>query len=64
MLARAERLGRFLRERMTFLEAGGVTRYLAPPGEEEKVPHRWLADHAAVATAYLDLHDATERKST
>jgi uncharacterized protein YyaL (SSP411 family) len=57
-LARAERLGRFLRERMTSLDAG-VARYLASPGEEEKVPHRWLADHAAVATAYLDLHDAT-----
>jgi uncharacterized protein YyaL (SSP411 family) len=43
---------------MTSRDAG-VARYLAPPGEEEKVPHRWLADHAAVATAYLDLHDAT-----
>ena len=61
LLARAERLGRFLRERMTSLEAG-VARYLAPPGEEEKVPHRWLADHAAVATAYLDLHDAAGKK--
>jgi uncharacterized protein YyaL (SSP411 family) len=58
LLARAERLGRFLRERMTSLEAG-VARYLAPPGEEEMIPHRWLADHAAVATSYLDLHDAT-----
>src|SRR5512139_2575619 len=58
LLARAERLGRFLRERMTSLEAG-VARYLASPGEEEGVPHRWLPDHAAVATAYLDLHDAT-----
>jgi uncharacterized protein YyaL (SSP411 family) len=60
-LARAERLGRFLRERMTSLEAG-VARYLAPPGEEETVPHRWLPDHAAVATAYLDLHDATGKE--
>ena len=58
LLARAERLARFLRERMTSRESG-VARYLAPPGEGEKVPHRWLADHAAVATAYLDLHDAT-----
>ena len=57
-MARAERLGRFLRERMTSLDEG-VARYLAPPGEEEKVPHRWLADHAAVATAYHDLYDAT-----
>ncbi|MHB1040910.1 MAG: hypothetical protein ACYC34_11330, partial [Desulfobacteria bacterium] len=58
LLARAERLASFLRERMTSRDAG-VARYLAPAGEEEKVPHRWLADHAAVATAYLDLHDAT-----
>ncbi|MBP2675720.1 MAG: YyaL family protein, partial [Deltaproteobacteria bacterium] len=58
LLARAERLGSFLRERMASLEAG-VARYLAPPGEEGKAPRRWLADHAAVATAYLDLHDAT-----
>jgi uncharacterized protein YyaL (SSP411 family) len=58
LLARAERLGRFLRERMTSREAG-VARFLAPPGEEGKVPHRWLADHAAMATSYLDLHDAT-----
>lgn len=55
---RAERLGRFLRERMTSFD-GGVLRYLAPPGEEGKVPRRLLADHASVATAYLDLHDAT-----
>ncbi|HQT97899.1 MAG TPA: DUF255 domain-containing protein [Thermodesulfobacteriota bacterium] len=58
LLARAERLASFLRERMTSRDAG-VARYLAPAGEEEKVPHRWLADHAAVATAYLDVHDAT-----
>ncbi len=58
LLVRAERLGRYLRERMTSHEAG-LARYLAPPGEDRKVPHRWLADHAAVATAYLDLHDAT-----
>ena len=58
LLARAERLGRFLRERMTSREAG-VARFLAPRGEEGKVPHRLLADHAAMATSYLDLHDAT-----
>jgi uncharacterized protein YyaL (SSP411 family) len=60
-LARAERLGRFLRERMTSREAG-VARFLAPPGEEGKVPHRLLADHAAMATSYLDLHDATGKE--
>jgi uncharacterized protein YyaL (SSP411 family) len=58
LLARAERLGRFLRERMTSLDAG-VVRYLASPGEGEMVPRRLLADLAAVATGYLDLHDAT-----
>jgi uncharacterized protein YyaL (SSP411 family) len=58
LVARAERLGRFLRERMT-TPGGGVARYLSPSGEEGKIPRRWLADHAAVATAYLDLHDAT-----
>ncbi|OGP22646.1 MAG: hypothetical protein A2Z26_07935 [Deltaproteobacteria bacterium RBG_16_66_15] len=58
LLARAERLGRFLRERMTILDAG-VVRYLASPGAEEKVPRRLLADLAAVATGYLDLHDAS-----
>jgi uncharacterized protein YyaL (SSP411 family) len=46
---------------MTSREAG-VARFLTPPGEEEKVPHRWLADHAAVATSYLDLHDATGKE--
>ncbi|MFA6148364.1 MAG: DUF255 domain-containing protein [bacterium] len=61
LLARAERLGRFLRERMTSPSAG-MARYLASPGEEEKVPHRLLADHAAVSTAYLDLHDATGKE--
>ena len=58
LLARAERLGRFLRERMTVPDAG-VVRYLAPPGAEGMVPRGLLADHASVATAYLDLHDAT-----
>jgi uncharacterized protein YyaL (SSP411 family) len=58
LLARAERLGRFLRERMTSADAG-VARYLALPGGEGKVPRGLLADHAAVATAHLDLHDAT-----
>lgn len=61
LLARAERLGRFLRERMTSVE-GGVARYLAPAGEEAKVPHRWLADSAALATAWLDLRDATGKE--
>lgn len=60
LLARAERLARFLRERMTSVEEG-VARYLGPPGEEGKAPRRLLADHAAVATAYLDVHDATGR---
>jgi len=57
LLSRAERLGRFLRERMTSPDAG-VARYLASPAEEGKVPRRLLADLAAVATGYLDLHDA------
>jgi uncharacterized protein YyaL (SSP411 family) len=61
LLARAERLGRFLRERMTSRERGAA-RFLASPGEEEKVPHRWLADHAAMATGYLDLYDATGKE--
>lgn len=58
LLTRAERLGRFLRERMTS-PGEGLVRYLPPPGEEEKAPCRLLADLAAVATGYLDLHDAT-----
>lgn len=61
LLARAERLGRFLRERMTSPGAG-VARYLADPGGGGEVPHRWLADHAAAATAWLDLQDATGKE--
>jgi len=58
LLARAERLARFLRERMT-PRGAGLARYLPSPGEEGKVLHRMLADLAAVAAGYLDLHDAT-----
>ena len=58
LLARAKRLGRFLRERMAPPGSEG-TRYLPAPGEEGKVPRGLLIDRVPVADGYLDLYDAT-----
>jgi uncharacterized protein YyaL (SSP411 family) len=61
LLARAERLAGFL-HRDLWRGEKGQARYLAPPGAADVPPHGLLSDHAAVATAHLDLFDATGRE--
>jgi uncharacterized protein YyaL (SSP411 family) len=61
LLARAERLAGFLR-RALWRGEEGQARYQAPPGAAETPPHGLLSDHAAVATAHLDLFDITGKE--
>jgi uncharacterized protein YyaL (SSP411 family) len=58
LLARASLLARRLRESLWDPE-GGQARFVPRDGERSGVPRGLLADHAAVATAYLDLHEET-----
>ncbi len=58
LLSRAERLAGFLHDSLWRREAGQA-RFLERPGVAQDPPFGFLSDHAAVATAYLDLFDAT-----
>src|SRR5512139_1591263 len=58
LLARASLLARRLRETL-WDPAAGQARFLPRAGEGRDVPRGLLADHVAVATAYLDLHEET-----
>jgi hypothetical protein len=58
LLARASLLAKRLRESL-WDPAAGQARFLSPAGEGQDVPRGLLADHVAVATAYLDLYEET-----
>lgn len=58
LLTRAERLADFLHDAL-WRGAGGQARFLERPGVTHAPPLGLLSDHAAVASAYLDLFDAT-----
>jgi uncharacterized protein len=58
LLARAERLARFLRDALWRGE-DGLARFLERPGAAEAPQGGLLADHVAVALGALDLFDAT-----
>src|SRR5512139_229312 len=58
LLARASLLAKRLRESL-WDPAAGQARFLPPAGEVRDLPRGLLADHVAVATAYLDLYEET-----
>jgi uncharacterized protein YyaL (SSP411 family) len=58
LLSRAALLAGRLRESLWDPERGQA-RFVPRDGERDAVPRGLLADHAAVATAYLDLHEET-----
>ncbi len=61
LLARGERLGRFLHDGFWRGEEGQA-RYAERPCVPGNAPSGLLADHASAATAYLDLFDATGKE--
>ena len=58
LLARASRLGRFLRESL-WAPGAGQARFLSPAGAGAEAPRGLLADQVAVAAAHLDLYEET-----
>jgi hypothetical protein len=58
LLARAGALAKRLRESL-WDPGAGQARFLPPPGNRGAVPRGLLADHASMATAYLDLYEET-----
>ena len=58
LLARASRLGRFLRESL-WVPRVGQARFHCPAGSGGESPRGLLSDHVAVAAAHIDLYEET-----